>query len=143
MAKSLAKKGLYTEDYIIGAALHTKKTVAICLNVYYLSHCFKENSRIFSCENELAQMNETCFKWKFHVEHEKAHKASYKITMLIAQDKKPHIIGESLIKPCLLTACRTVLGEESCNQIANISLSVGTVKHRIEEMAQDLKHQII
>ena len=79
----------------------------------------------------------------FHKEDDKAVEASYKIALLIAKDKKPHTIGESLIKPCLLNACNTVFGEKSCKKVAKISLSNDTVKRRIDEMGQDLKKQII
>jgi len=48
------------------------------------------------------------------------------------------------VKPCLLTACRTVLNEKSCAKVAKISLSNDTVKRRIDGMAHDdLKNQII
>ncbi|KAL7635350.1 UNVERIFIED_CONTAM: hypothetical protein RMT77_014417 [Armadillidium vulgare] len=79
----------------------------------------------------------------FQVEDEKVMESSYNIALLIAKDKKLHTIGESLVKPCLLTACSTVLGEESCNKVAKISLSNDTVKHRVYEMAQDLNRQVI
>lgn len=63
--------------------------------------------------------------------------------MLTAKDKKPHTIGESLVKPCLLTACKMVLNEKNCAKIAKIPLSNDTIKRRINEMALDLKNQII
>lgn len=69
--------------------------------------------------------------------------ASYKIVMLIAKDKKPHTIEESLVKPCLFLACRIILNDESCAKVAKISLSNNTVKRRMDETAQDLKNQII
>lgn len=47
------------------------------------------------------------------------------------------------MKPCLLSACKIVLNEESCAEIAKISMSNDTVKCRIDEMAQALKNQII
>jgi len=44
----------------------------------------------------------------FAMENEKLMEASYEIALLIAKDKKPHTIGESLVKPCLLTAYKTI-----------------------------------
>ncbi|XP_008189561.1 SCAN domain-containing protein 3-like, partial [Acyrthosiphon pisum] len=79
----------------------------------------------------------------FARENEKLMEASYEIALLIAKDKKPHTIGESLVKPCLFTACKTILNEESCAKVAKISLSNDTIKRRIDEMAHDLKNQII
>ena len=37
--------------------------------------------------------------------------ASFKIAQMIAQAKKPHNIGETLIKPCMLKASSLVLGK--------------------------------
>jgi len=44
---------------------------------------------------------------------EKVISASFKIAQLIAKSKKPHTIGEKLLKPCLLNAVEEVLGEEA------------------------------
>ncbi|XP_075210407.1 N-acetyl-D-glucosamine kinase-like [Lycorma delicatula] len=49
----------------------------------------------------------------FLMENDKAVEASFKIALLIAKDKKPHTIGEPLIKPCLITACSVILSEDS------------------------------
>lgn len=57
----------------------------------------------------------------FRIVNEKAVKASSEIALLSAKDKKPHKISESLIKPCFLTACSTVLGEDSCDKVAIIA----------------------
>ena len=38
--------------------------------------------------------------------------ASYHIAFRIAQSKKPHTIGEELIKPCLIEATTLVLGKK-------------------------------
>jgi len=57
------------------------------------------------------------------LENEKLMKAySYKIALLIIKDNKQHTIGESLIKPYLLTAYKTVFKEESCAIVAKILL---------------------
>ncbi|XP_072401099.1 zinc finger BED domain-containing protein 5-like [Diabrotica undecimpunctata] len=79
----------------------------------------------------------------FRVKNEKAVEASYKIALLIVKDKKPHTIGESLIKPCLLTACSTVLSEDSCKKVEKISLSNDTITRRIDNMALSLKNQLL
>ncbi|XP_072390800.1 protein FAM200C-like [Diabrotica undecimpunctata] len=79
----------------------------------------------------------------FRVKNEKAVETSYKIALLIVKDKKPHTIGESLIKACLLTAYSTVLSEDSCRKVENTSLSNDTVKRKIDDMALDLKNQVL
>lgn len=43
----------------------------------------------------------------------------------------------------LTYTCNTVFGVESLNKVAKISLSNETVKHRVDEMAQNFKNQVI
>ena len=57
--------------------------------------------------------------------------ASYHIAFRIAQSKKPHTIGEELIKPCLIEATTLVLGKKNNNKLEEILLSNDTVKKRI------------
>ena len=42
--------------------------------------------------------------------------ASYRIAFRIAQSKRPHTIGEELIKPCLIEATTLILGKEKANK---------------------------
>lgn len=44
---------------------------------------------------------------------EKTLVASFEISKLIAQSKKPHTIGETLVKPCLIKAVQEILGLEA------------------------------
>jgi hypothetical protein len=44
---------------------------------------------------------------------EKVLHASYEVSLLIAKSKKPHTIGETLVKPCLLKATENILGKEA------------------------------
>src|SRR5215469_15579232 len=69
--------------------------------------------------------------------------ASYKISLLIAKQKKPHTIGEKLVKPCMLEAARLVLDQNCVNKLNKISLSDKTVKRRIDNMSQDIKLQVV
>lgn len=69
--------------------------------------------------------------------------ASFEIAHMIAQEKKPHSIGETLIKPCMLKAARLVLGETNSKKLAKISLSDSTIKTRIDELAQDIECQVL
>ena len=68
---------------------------------------------------------------------------SYRIAFRIAQAKKPHTIGEELIKPCLIEATTLVLGGKKANKLKEISLSNDTVKKRISEMSQDILLQVV
>nr|XP_039257154.1 protein ZBED8-like [Styela clava] len=69
--------------------------------------------------------------------------ASFEIAHMIAKQKKPHSIGETLIKPSILKAASLVLGEASSKKLAKISLSDSTIKTRIDEIAHDIELQVI
>ncbi|XP_042217347.1 protein ZBED8-like [Homarus americanus] len=69
--------------------------------------------------------------------------ASYEVSLEIAKQKKPHSIGETLIKPCALKMVKRVLGEASERKIQQIPLSNDTVKRRINEMSDDIKEKVI
>ena len=51
----------------------------------------------------------------FARQNEAALEASYQIALRIAQTKKPHTIGEDLMKPCILEAAKAVFGEQQSN----------------------------
>ncbi|KRX35193.1 Protein ZBED8 [Trichinella murrelli] len=80
---------------------------------------------------------------KYNQETAKAVKASYEIAMLIAKNKKPHTIGENLVKPCIVNAVKILLGDDMAKQFKNISLSDSTVKRRIDELADDIQQQVL
>ncbi|KAL4136092.1 hypothetical protein QTP88_007659 [Uroleucon formosanum] len=80
---------------------------------------------------------------EFQQNNEKIVEASYHIAFMVAQQKKPHTLGETLIKPSILKAVEIVLGEESKRKIAQLSLLDNTVKRRIDELALDIKNQLI
>ena len=61
----------------------------------------------------------------------------------LLRQKKPHTIGEELIKPCLIEATTLVLGGEKANKLKEISLSNDTVKKRISEMNQHILLQVV
>lgn len=67
--------------------------------------------------------------------------ASYCIALRIAKNKKPHTIGENLIKPCILDAVKLVLGEQHVEKINKISFSNNTIKNRIEDMSKNILAQ--
>uniref|UniRef100_UPI00358F171D protein FAM200C-like n=1 Tax=Myxine glutinosa TaxID=7769 RepID=UPI00358F171D len=69
--------------------------------------------------------------------------ASYEVSLEIAKKKKPHSIGETLIKPCTLLIVEWVLGKAEARKVEQVSLSNNTVQHRIRDMSEDVKQQII
>uniref|UniRef100_K7FE96 Uncharacterized protein n=1 Tax=Pelodiscus sinensis TaxID=13735 RepID=K7FE96_PELSI len=89
---------------------------------------------------KLTKLNTT---GSFHQALAKVVEASYELSLLITKDKKAHIIGETLVKPCLLKAADSVLDVESKKKLSEISLSDNSVKHLIDELAKDLKLQVV
>jgi len=69
--------------------------------------------------------------------------ASYKVSYMIAKAKKPHTIGETLVKPCVLEMAKIVLGEDAVKQLSQVSLSNDTVRQRIKDMSQDITTQVV
>ncbi|XP_042203812.1 zinc finger BED domain-containing protein 5-like [Homarus americanus] len=74
----------------------------------------------------------------FRQQSAKVVESSYELSLMTADAKKPHSIGETLVKPCILW----LLPEESYQKLSKISLSDSTVKLRIDEMAEDIKTQV-
>ena len=77
----------------------------------------------------------------YHETNKNAIEASYHVALEIAKQKKPHTIGENLIKPCSLKIVEFMLGKEK-KKIAAVSLSISTIQRRIEDMATDIKDQV-
>lgn len=74
---------------------------------------------------------------------DKVVEASYAVALQIAKQKKPHTIGEQLIKPCAQRMVELVLGKEAERKISVISLSNNTIQRRIAEMSEDIKKQLV
>lgn len=73
----------------------------------------------------------------------KVVEASYKVSLRIAQEGKPHTIGETLILPATKDIVSTMLGEKEVKQIDSLSLSNNTVSRRISDMAADVKKTLL
>ena len=69
--------------------------------------------------------------------------ASFEIAYQIAINKKPHTIGEKLVKPCMLKAVKLILGDVSAKKMQQLFLSDKTIRRRISKMSIDVKEQII
>jgi hypothetical protein len=70
-------------------------------------------------------------------------RASYLVSLRIAQNKKPHTIGENLIIPEVMDICNLMFGEDFAKKVQSIPLSNTTVKRRIDEMADNVENQLI
>ena len=69
--------------------------------------------------------------------------ASFEIAPTIAQAKKPHNIGKTLIKLCMLKATSLDFGETNSKKLPKISLSNSTIKTSIDELANDIECQVL
>ena len=74
---------------------------------------------------------------------EKALAASYPVAKLIAQQKKPHTIGEKLLQPACLEIVRLMLGKEEVEEIRKASLSAETIERQIDDMSSDILETLI
>ena len=69
-------------------------------------------------------------------------RASYNISLLIAQSGKPHTIGESLILPAVREVLRTILHKPPEQAIKSIPLSNNTVQRRVDEISENIEEQL-
>lgn len=74
---------------------------------------------------------------------DKALEASYHVAKLIARQKKPHTIGETLIKPACMEIVRIMLGPDEVKNVNNVPLSADTIKRRIDDMSCDILETLI
>jgi len=79
----------------------------------------------------------------FTATNKNALEASYLVSLRIAKTGKPHSIGETLILPAAKDIIASVLGPAAATKINIVSLSNDTVSRRIDEMANDVKEELI
>ena len=80
---------------------------------------------------------------KFQTESKAIVHASYTVSLLVAKAKKPHSIGETLIKQCLVLCAGILLGESLVSKTKQVSLSNDNVKSRIFDMLCNIKLQLL
>lgn len=73
---------------------------------------------------------------------QKATKVSFECSLLIAKAKKPHNIGEELIKPACIKIVEGLCGPQAAEKVKSVPLSNNTVKDRIDKMAENCKQQL-
>ena len=84
-----------------------------------------------------------CFMKSSFTVFEKALEASYHVAKLIARQKKPHTIGETLLKPACLEIVRLMLGSKEVKEVSKVPLSADTIKRRIDDMSNDMLETLI
>ena len=67
-----------------------------------------------------------------------ATEASFRVAYLIAQCKKPHTIGEELIKPAALLMTELMCGKDAKQKMESVPLSNNTVRRRINLISSDI-----
>ena len=69
--------------------------------------------------------------------------ALYKVSYRIANDKKPPLIGKTLVLPAAIDMIETMLGESYADQLKIIPLADNTVGRRISDISKDFCDQLI
>lgn len=146
MATSVTKKRKYSEEYInygftsILADGTEKPQCVLCFKVLGNDSMrpSKLKHHLQTIHPHYAEKDPDFFRRSSSVVE-----ASYEVALEIAKQKKPHTIGETLIKPCTLKMVKRVLGDASERKIQQISLSNDTVKRRINEMSDDIQEKVI
>lgn len=82
-------------------------------------------------------------KLGFSSSQKPALEASFKVAYLIAKNKKPHTIGETLVKPCALEMVKLMCGHQQMKQVKQVPLSNDTIHSRIGDMAADILEQVV
>ena len=95
-------------------------------------------SQLFSLKRQ--KLDQTGMFWRTN---KAAVHASYAIALHVAKTKKPHNIGETLLKPCILESVKLVLGEKASQTMKQISLSNDTMKSRVHEMLDNIKSKML
>ena len=70
-------------------------------------------------------------------------RASYEAAYQIAKSKKPHTVGEKLIKPCIPGMADTVLGKEAVKKLQQVSLSNDVIHNRIVDMSEAILEHVV
>jgi hypothetical protein len=68
--------------------------------------------------------------------------ASFKTLYLIAKNKKPHTIGETLLLLAAIKMCEIMHGENYSQALKAIPLSNNTMIQQTESMSEDIKKQM-
>ena len=62
---------------------------------------------------------------------------------LIGKHGKPHTIGETLVKPAALLMANIMLGTAAKDKLSLVPFSNDIVKNRIDDISEDILHQVV
>ncbi|XP_023210685.1 zinc finger BED domain-containing protein 5-like [Centruroides sculpturatus] len=75
--------------------------------------------------------------------NENALLASYRVAYRVAKAGKPHTDAENLILPAALDMVEIMLGRQEASKLKSIPLSDNTIERRINDMASDIREQVV
>jgi hypothetical protein len=73
----------------------------------------------------------------------KALEASFEVSLLIAQAKKPFSIAEDLLLPAAVKLAEIMLDTTAAEKLKTVPLSIDTVCRRIDAMGTDIVEQVV
>ncbi|CAM4646942.1 unnamed protein product [Lepidochelys kempii] len=97
----------------------------------FFQRCLKSCDTQSSTLQNFTKLNDKCLE------------ASFEVSYLIAKDKKPHTIGETLVLPAVVKMDEIIHGKQYGDKLKCIPLSANTVGRHIEDTAEDLKKQVL
>ena len=68
---------------------------------------------------------------------------SCEVAYLIGKHGKPYTIGETLVKPAALRMANIMLGTAAKDKLSLVPLSNDIVKNRIDDISEDILHQVV
>ena len=101
---------------------------------------FLSRNSFFESSLKRQKIDQTGMFWRTN---KAAVHASYAIALHVEKTKKPHNMGETPLKPCILESVKLVLGEKASQTMKQISLSNDTIKSRIHEMSDNIKSKVL
>ncbi|XP_068237237.1 protein FAM200C-like [Palaemon carinicauda] len=69
--------------------------------------------------------------------------ASFEVALLVARNKKPHTIGEDLIKPAAVKMTEIMCEQKVAKRLNTVPLSARVIKERISILAENVREQVI
>ena len=69
--------------------------------------------------------------------------ALYEVAYLTAKQGKPHVIGETLVKPAAMQLAKIMLGKEAENKLSLVPLSNKVVESRINDICENILSQVV
>uniref|UniRef100_A0A7M4E8X6 DUF4371 domain-containing protein n=1 Tax=Crocodylus porosus TaxID=8502 RepID=A0A7M4E8X6_CROPO len=82
-------------------------------------------------------------KLGFSISQKPFLEGSYKVAYRIAKQKKPHAIGETLVKPYALEMVELVWGREQRKKLEAVSLSNDAIRSKIVDISFNILKQVI